>query len=142
MTDDAPAIVPELAVRDWRRSLAFYTGVLGFACRYARPDEGFAYLTREGAHLMIDQIGLGRDFDTGLAGIAGPLGRGLNLQIRVSQIAPVIAALRQAGYPPVFGPEDKWYRQDDQETGNSQIVIADPDGYLLRLYQDLGSRPV
>ncbi len=142
MTEAAPAVVPELSVRDWRRSMAFYTDVLGFSCRYSRPDEGFAYLVHEGAHLMIDQIGVGRDFDPGLAEVAGPLGRGLNLQIRVADIAPMIAALSRAAHPLRLGPEDRWYRQGQTEAGNRQFVVADPDGYLLRFYQDLGLRPV
>jgi hypothetical protein len=28
------------------------------------------------------------------------------------------------------------------EAGNRQFVVTDPDGYLLRFYEDMGSRPV
>jgi len=28
------------------------------------------------------------------------------------------------------------------EAGNRQFVIADPDGYVLRFYEDLGRRPI
>ena len=34
-----PRLVPELICSDLERSLAFYTGVLGFAVRYSRPAE-------------------------------------------------------------------------------------------------------
>ena len=37
--------------------------------------------------------------------------------------------------------EDKWYRRDDMLLGNRQFVVADADGYLLRFFEDLGSRP-
>lgn len=28
------------------------------------------------------------------------------------------------------------------KNGNRQFVVADPDGYLLRFFSDLGQRPV
>lgn len=37
--------------------------------------------------------------------------------------------------------EERWYRADDREVGNRQFILLDPDGYLLRFYQDLGRRP-
>ena len=38
--------------------------------------------------------------------------------------------------------EDRWYRRDDHEVGNRQVIVADPDGYLLRFSKDLGTRPL
>jgi lactoylglutathione lyase len=38
--------------------------------------------------------------------------------------------------------ETKWYRHDDIEHGQTQFLVQDPDGYLLRFMQDLGQRPV
>lgn len=38
--------------------------------------------------------------------------------------------------------EDRWYREGDTELGNRQFVVADPDGYLLRFFTDLGQRPL
>lgn len=136
-----PALVPELSVSDWQRSRAFYCDFLGFTCRYDRPEEGFAYLALGKAHLMIDQIGLGRTFDNGHAPKNHPFGRGLNLQIEVDSIGPLLAALELADWPLFLPVEEKWYRRGAEETGNRQFVVADPDGYLLRFYQDLGSRP-
>ncbi|RID90623.1 VOC family protein [Gemmobacter lutimaris] len=133
-------IVPELSVTDWRATRAFYTALLGFSVRYERPEEGFCYLEREGAELMLDQIGLGRDFDPGIAETPRPLGRGVNLQIEVSTIAPLLEALAGAGHPLILPPEDRWYRRGDREVGNRQFVVADPDGYLLRFHEDLGTR--
>ena len=37
--------------------------------------------------------------------------------------------------------EERWYRQGSLERGNRQFVAADPDGYLLRFFSDLGERP-
>ncbi|MEH7828577.1 bleomycin resistance protein [Gemmobacter denitrificans] len=135
------ALVPELAVSDWQRSRRFYCEVLGFSCAYDRADEGFSYLCLGAAELMIDQIGLGRDFDDGHLPDGYPFGRGLNLQIEVPDIGPLLAGLDRVGHPLFLPVEDKWYRTGSMESGNRQFVVADPDGYLLRFFQDLGTRP-
>ena len=103
------------------------------------PEEGFCYLALGEAELMLDQIGLGRDFGGDHAPTSRPFGRGVNLQIRVPSIAPLLAAL--AGTPLSLPPEERWYRREDHEVGQRQFVVADPDGYLLRFYEDLGRRP-
>ena len=133
------ALVPELSVRDCAASLRFYVDVLGFALRYRRAEEGFAYLALGEAELMLDQIGLGRDFDPTLS--AGPLGRGLNLQIGVPTLGPILASLRRHDVALALGPEERWYRRGGEEVGQRQLVVADPDGYLLRFQEPLGTRP-
>ncbi len=134
------ALVPEFAVSDWRASLRFYCELLGFHCRYQRPEEGFAFLEREGAELMIDQIGLGRTFGEQFLPATPPFGLGLNVQIRVSSVDPIIAALDAANIPLFLPLEEKWYRIGDMEAGNRQFVAADLDGYLLRFYEELAPR--
>jgi len=136
------ALVPELAVSDWQTSRAFYCHLVGFDVAYERPAEGFSFMTLGDAQLMIDQIGIGRTFEIKDAPLAWPFGRGLNLQILVPQVAPILKRLERAGVPLHLPLEEKWYRRDDHEVGNRQFVVADPDGYLLRLFEDLGERPV
>ncbi|TPP12036.1 bleomycin resistance protein [Rhizobium glycinendophyticum] len=134
------ALVPELGVSDWRRSRAFYLDFVGFEVAYERPEEGFSYLTLGEAQLMIDQIGIGRTFALENAPIERPFGRGLNLQIRVPDVVDILYRLSEAGVALYLPLEEKWYRRDDHEVGNRQFVVADPDGYLLRLFEDLGRR--
>jgi catechol 2,3-dioxygenase-like lactoylglutathione lyase family enzyme len=134
----SPRLVPELVVSDLANSLSFYRGLLGFRTAYERQERRFAYLEKEGAELMLQQP-VGRSFVNG--DLAQPYGRGINLQIEVSDIAALVASVRAAGFPLFLELEDRWYRKDDVEVGNRQFVIADPDGYLLRFLQDLGSRP-
>ena len=136
------SLVPELEVTDTPASLAFYTQVLGFAVVYDRPEEGFAYLRLGTAELMLDQYNLGRSFDTAGTPMTRPFGRGVNLQIRVDDIAPLLANLAAINHPLHLPVEDRWYRKGAVETGNRQFIVADPDGYLLRFYQDLGERPL
>lgn len=89
---------------------------------------------------MIDQIGEGRTFDDGHLPVEYPFGKGLNVQIQVDEIKPLTDALADAKIPLYLAVEDKWYRKDDVEVGNRQFVVADPDGYLLRFFQALGSK--
>ncbi|MFN4206338.1 MAG: bleomycin resistance protein [Agrobacterium albertimagni] len=134
------ALVPELAVSDWRTSRAFYCELLGFGIAYERPDEGFSFLTLGEAQLMIDQIGIGRTFEVEGAPLEWPFGSGLNLQIRVADVSVILDRLAVASVALYLPLEEKWYRRDDHEVGNRQFVVADPDGYLLRLFEDLGER--
>lgn len=89
---------------------------------------------------MIDQIGLGRTFENGCDPWERPLGRGLNVQIEVSSLSPLLAALSAADIPLFLDVEEKWYRKGVGEIGVRQFVVADPDGYLLRFFEPLGFR--
>ncbi|MDD2870276.1 succinate dehydrogenase assembly factor 2 [Neomegalonema sp.] len=141
MAEESPGLVPELDVSDLDRSLAVYLGVLGFSLRYARPEERFAYLTRGAVHLMLEEAeGPGRRFHQ--APLERPFGRGMNLQIRVEDAAALHERARAAGLEIRLPLEARWYRRGAEETGNLQFLLADPDGYLLRFFSDLGSRPL
>lgn len=135
------ALVPEFAVSDWRVSKAFYCDVIGFECAYERAEEGFCYLRLGKAELMIDQIGEGRTFNSGYLPTSYPFGRGLNVQIRVPSVEPLVESIHHSGHELFLPVEDKWYRVDAEERGNRQFIVADPDGYLLRFFEELGSRP-
>ena len=134
------ALVPELAVRDIVRSLAFYRDLLGFVVRYERPEEGFALVASGAAELMLDQIDRGRTFRVEGAPLDHPLGRGVNFEITVPDVAPLLAAVGGAGVAPHLPPEERWYRTGDHETGVRQFAVPDPDGYLLRFSQPIGTR--
>jgi catechol 2,3-dioxygenase-like lactoylglutathione lyase family enzyme len=133
-------LIPELYCSDLQRSLAFYTGVLGFNVLYARPEERFAFLEREGAQLMLEQsTNPARTWLTGE--LTPPFGRGINFQIEVRDVDALYAAVQAAQAPIFLAMEEKWYRRDTTLLGNRQFLVLDPDGYLLRFFQDLGARP-
>lgn len=130
-------LVPELAVRDLAASLHFWCGLLGFRIAYERPEKGFAYLERAGAQVMLEtRHGV---WETGPLEL--PFGRGVNFQIFVEDLAPLLDALAAARWPLFEAPEEAWYRIGDQEGGQRQFLVQDPDGYLLRFAQALGRRP-
>ena len=129
-----PGLVPELSVTDYEASRHFWCDLVGFSLRYERPEEGFGYLVLGNAHLMLDQINQGRTWATGALEL--PLGRGINFEVTVLQ------RIMSAGWPIFVEPEEKWYRAGDIEIGVRQFLVQDPDGYLLRLQQEIGERPV
>ncbi len=130
-------LVPELDCSDFEASLSFYLGVLGFKLRHDRTEAKFAYLERECAELMLEELSP----ESWLTGeMTPPFGRGINFQIEVSDVAALRDAVRGAGVAVYREIEDAWYRAGSAYTGNRQFVVQDPDGYLLRFVQDLGQR--
>lgn len=135
-----PGLVPELAVTDYEASKRFWCDLVGFSVRYERLEEGFGYLVLGSAHLMLDQINQGRTWATGT--LEAPLGRGINFEIQVAPLDAAWERLTQAQWPIFVEPEEKWYRAGDVEIGVRQFLIQDPDGYLVRLQEEIGERPV
>ena len=137
-------LTPELACTSIQISVAFYTEVLGFNIQYQRPEDGFAMLEREGSRIMLDEIRADAKTPTARTWFAGaleyPFGRGINLQIVVGNVDDLYVNVRNAGARIFLPMEEKWYRADDILLGNRQFIVQDPDGYLLRFFQDLGAR--
>jgi catechol 2,3-dioxygenase-like lactoylglutathione lyase family enzyme len=134
----AARLVPELYCSNIERSVSFYVDLLGFLVRFARPEERFVYLDREGAEIMLEQPTTRMLVS---AELEHPYGRGINFQIELADVAILYARVNASPWPVFLELEDRWYRQDELELGNRQFVIQDPDRYLLRFFQDLGSRP-
>ena len=140
VTRDMAKLVPELLVSDFARSLKFYTEVLGFKQLYDRPEEAFAYLDRYGAQIMIVRHDAGDEPSWIAAELAQPYGRGMNLEIEVEDVDALHDSCVGDGSRIFLAMEEKWYRRDAVLLGVRQFIVMDPDGYLLRLSQSLGTR--
>jgi uncharacterized glyoxalase superfamily protein PhnB len=133
-------LTPELSCTNIKISLAFYVGVLGFNIQYQREEENFAMLERQGSRVMLDEIvAEKRMWLTGA--LEKPFGRGINLQIKTTDVDILYNNVIHFGADVFLPLEEKWYRADTQEVGNKQFCVLDPDGYMLRFYQDMGTRP-
>jgi len=116
----------ELYVSDINRALAFWTGPLGFTIAYQRPEDGFAYLERfDGPLVMLYQADAQRG--------------GMCLQLFIADIDAVAARL---GPQIEDGPREVWRRWGDVMGGKREITVRDPDGFLVLLAQDNGTRPL
>lgn len=135
-------LIPEFYCRNIVSSLDFYVKILGFQILYSREEEKFAMLERQGSQIMLEQLNplSERCFIT--AELFPPFGRGMNLQIQTNQVEDLYNCVI-ASQASVFLPlEEKWYRIDHEEAGNKQFIVLDPDGYLLRFFEDLGARQI
>ena len=131
-------LVPELAVTNFDKSLAFYTDTLGFEIVFQRPENKFAYLAYQGSQMMIEQA----NGNWKTAEFEYPLGRGVNFSIETNELDQLIQRLITVEYPIMLMPEESWYRENDVLHGENHILVQDPDGYLLRFAEYIGIKPV
>lgn len=119
-------LIPELVVADLSRSLAFYRDALGFREVFSRSQEGFHFLERDGAQIMLVAAGEGRWLSHG----ESPMGNGMNLAIVLSGFPEGwMESLRPHWFVAPFEHE---YEIGDGRVRVEQFVVRDPDGYLLR----------
>ena len=130
-------LVPEFSVSNLPRSRVFYVDILGFKVEYERPANKFMYLSFQGSQIMIEETN--GHWATGE--LEHPYGRGINFQFAVDNVNALIESLRENDVP-LFRPlTESWYRGGDTLYGLNEFLIQDPDGYLLRFAQDIGSKP-
>lgn len=131
-------MVPELSVSNFERSLAFYVDVLGFSIRIRRENPDFVYLEQEHVHMMLEQIS---DEGWVTGELEAPLGRGVNFQIELSDLEPLVKRLKTHKVPLFREMKETWYDIGEKLSGERELLLQDPDGYLLRFTQHLGEKP-
>ena len=132
-------MIAELHVNNLSASRSFWQDLLGFETAFERPEEGFVYLEHpEGHQIMLCQRH-GR-FETGP--LALPLGQGAVFQLYFKSIEPVLSALRASNWAIYLGPREVWRRTGDCESGQREVFVQDPDGYLLMVAENIGRRPL
>ncbi|MDP4198028.1 MAG: VOC family protein [Bacteroidota bacterium] len=131
------ALVPELDVSNYDRSLDFYTNILGFELEYDRSNPSFALLSYGSAQLMIQEQ------NTGWAStgpLEAPYGRGINFQITTKNLKLLAAKLSDHNYPIHRDIEETWRRAGNEFVGEIEIHVLDPDGYFLRFSEMIGRK--
>ena len=131
-------MVPELSVSNFERSLAFYVDVLGFSIRIKRESPDFVYLEQEHVQMMLEQIS---DEGWVTGELEAPLGRGVNFQIELSDLEPLVKRLKTHKVPLFREMKETWYDIGEKLSGERELLLQDPDGYLLRFTQHLGEKP-
>lgn len=131
-------LVPVLYCSSFAESVDFYVNQLGFSVLYERPEAKFCFLEREGAQLMLEEIGADKQWHTGA--LQRPFGRGINMQFIITRVSELFEQLRTSGQR-FFAPlEEKQYRRAEDTVVCRQFVVQDPDGYLLRFSEVIEKR--
>ena len=121
-------LIPELTVSDINTTKKFYTEVLGFKIEYERINDKFAFLSLGEAQLMIEQIN-----DNWTVGeLKYPFGNGINLQIEINNLDSFVKKVKSKNiilFKDIF---TSYYQCDNMCYIEKEVLIQDPDGYLLR----------
>ncbi|MDU4436615.1 hypothetical protein CHU32_19590 [Superficieibacter electus] len=125
-------MVPELTVTDFPASLRFYVDVLGFTVMIRRSVPDFAYICLGEAQLMLEAYHT-QGWNT--AELVRPLGRGINFQIEVDDVEEIRARLAAHDVPLYRELQDNHYSVGETVACQRELLVQDPDGYLLRFSQ-------
>jgi catechol 2,3-dioxygenase-like lactoylglutathione lyase family enzyme len=131
------SLIPEISVSNFQKSLSFYTKI-GFKLEYGRQEKNFAMLSFGNSQIMIEQYN--GHWETGK--LEPPFGRGINFEIECKDVDLLSNLIKDNGYKLFRNVEENWYRQKNKEVGNREFLVQDPDGYLLRFAQSLGTRNI
>ena len=131
---------PELYVSNFAKSLDFYTNILGFTLEYQRENPLFAFLSYQGSNIMIQEIDPNEADEYITGKFEYPFGRGINFQIDTNDVEKLSNSLKSHNYLVRRDVEDSWYKVDNMLHGCRQILVQDPDGYLLRFSQSIGKK--
>ena len=126
-------LMPELSVVDLERSKYFYVEILGFCLEYERAEDRLACVSLGEAQLLLEEIN--GHWATGE--LAYPFGRGVNFQIAAPDVAKLGQALKSNGIPLFREVYEAAYRENDTVHRMRELLVQDPDGYLLRFAQAL-----
>ena len=121
------SLIPELSVTDINKSRDFYLS-LGFEIKYERPENKFIFLQLEENQIMIEEI----NGHWSVGEMQHPFGNGINLSMRVSDVNEKYKELKSKGIKMFRELEVHTYKCDDVEYSDSEFLLQDPDGYLLR----------
>jgi len=127
-------IVPELGISDIKKSLHFYVDILGFSIKYSRPEDNFAYLVFEDNELMLEQ----NNGNWSVGELIQPFGRGINLEIEVSNLDLILDKIRTHNVNLFKEPFKSSYKAENKAYNVKEFLVQDPDGYLLRFSEELG----
>jgi catechol 2,3-dioxygenase-like lactoylglutathione lyase family enzyme len=120
-------LIPELSVKDFYKSKEFYLEILGFELAYERLEDQFAFISLNGAQMMIEQCN--GHWET--SELEYPYGRGINFQIEVENIEVILQNLKNHNISLFRDAMINNYSGFTQK----EFIVQDPDGCLLRFSQ-------
>lgn len=128
MNMDFNKMIPELSVFDIEQTKRFYND-LGFKIEYERPEEKFVFMSFQDSQFMFEQI---HDNGWNIGELIYPLGRGINFSIAVDDIEELYKLVKTLNLEIYRELNRSIYQVNGTEETQSEFLIQDPNGYLLR----------
>lgn len=101
---------------------------MGFKIEYERLEDKFAFLSLGEAQLMLDEVN-----DNWTVGeLKYPFGNGINFQIDIGNMEEFVSNVKAQGAPLFREIFTSSYQCGDVCYEEKEVLIQDPDGYLLR----------
>lgn len=125
---DFNKMIPELSVFDIEQTKRFYND-LGFKIEYERPEEKFVFMSFQDSQFMFEQI---HDNGWNIAELIYPLGRGINFSIAVDDIEGLYKLVKTLNLEIYRELNRSIYQVNGTEETQTEFLIQDPNGYLLR----------
>ena len=121
-------MIPELSVFDIEQTKRFYND-LGFKIEYERPEEKFVFMSFQDSQFMFEQI---HDNGWNIGELIYPLGRGINFSIAVDDIEGLYKLVKTLNLEIYRELNRSIYKVNGTEETQTEFLIQDPNGYLLR----------
>lgn len=128
------SLIPELSVSDINKSKNFYLDILGFNLEYERLADKFAFFSFGDAQIMIEEIN--GYWNTGE--LQYPFGRGVNFQIAAEDVYKIENNLKRNNINLFRNVMESRYECGCKIVIQKELLVEDPDGYLLRFCQTEG----
>ena len=128
MNMDFNKMIPELSVFDIEQTKRFYND-LGFKIEYERPEEKFVFMSFQDSQFMFEQI---HDNGWNIDELLYPLGRGINFSITVDDIEGLYKLVKTLNLEIYRELNRSIYQVNGTEETQTEFLIQDPNGYLLR----------
>lgn len=125
---DFNKMIPELSVFDIEQTKRFYNN-LGFKIEYERPEEKFVFMSFQDSQFMFEQI---HDNGWNIGELIYPLGRGINFSIAVDDIEVLYKLVKTLNLEIYRELNRSIYQVNGTEETQTEFLIQDPNGYLLR----------
>ena len=125
---DFNTMIPELSVFDIEQTKRFYND-LGFKIEYERPEEKFVFMSFQDSQFMFEQI---HDNGWNIDELIYPLGRGINFSIAVDDIEGLYKLVKTLNLEIYRELNRSIYQVNGTEETQTEFLIQDPNGYLLR----------
>ncbi len=121
------SLIPELSVSNIGVSKNFYEN-LGFKIVYERPENKFYFMQLENNQIMLEE----NNENWNVGKLEYPYGNGINISMSIKNIEKKYEELKNKNIKFFLDLEKHEYQVNNKIFTDSEFLLQDPDGYLLR----------